>query len=38
VGSKAGSVMGNGEGDAAISKLRSRLASRGARGFLGMQK
>lgn len=30
--------MGNGEGDAAISKLRSRLASRGARGFLGMQK
>jgi Ca2+-binding EF-hand superfamily protein len=30
--------MTNVEGDQAISKLRSRLASRGARGFLGMQK
>ena len=30
--------MGGGEGDAAIKKLRQKLASRGARGFLGMQK
>jgi calcyphosin len=30
--------MGGGEGDAAILKLRTKLASRGARGFLGMQK